>query len=344
MLNWDINTEIVPHIYINGNFNYESLFTLKIRISPIEGVNEVKFGFEEGANFNIGLTAGESFSIEKEITLATVYFNPILIPIGIPPFTIVVTPVLDIKIGANGFADANISTSMNQNLKINTSVQYLKGNGWSSDINCDKSFNFEPPTVNLDAGATVYLKPELKMLIFNIVGPYVNEKFYGKINADLKQDPWWGMYYGQKISAGAKAKILDNLLFDFSVDDLLASEELVGQAKSLNGVWDRDVIEITISDSTGVFSEINSGIWLNALNLGFISMGSQKFSNITRTSDLNWTCNQLWATYDSLGNTNSVFWDVSTSIVMSEDGSSIVCTSTPILGEPSASSTYFRKE
>lgn len=233
---------------------------------------------------------------------------------------------------------------MDQNLKINTSVQYLKGDGWSSDINWDKSFVFTPPSVNLDAGATVFLKPEFKMLIFNIVGPYVNEIFYGKINADIKQDPWWKMYYGQKISAGARALILDNLLFDFSVDDLLSSEELVGQASSLNGVWDRDAIEVTITDSSGVFSEINSGIWLNALNLGFISMGSQKFSNITKTSDRNWTCNQLWAMYDSLVNTTSVFWDYSTSILMSEDGNSIICTSIPIQGEPSSSSTYFRKD
>lgn len=52
LFSWDINTEIAPQISINGNFNYSSLFTLKIRISPTEGINEVKFGFEEGANLN----------------------------------------------------------------------------------------------------------------------------------------------------------------------------------------------------------------------------------------------------------------------------------------------------
>lgn len=343
LFKWDINAEIAPQIFINGNFQYSSLFSLKIRISPIEGINEVKFGFEESENINLSLVAGNEFSLKEEITLASVYFNPILIPLNVPPFAIVVTPVFDIKIGANGFANANISTTLNQNLKINASVQYLKGNGWSSDLNWDKSFDFTPPDLNLNAGATVFVKPEIKMLIFNVVGPYVNEMFYGKINADLEQDPWWKMYYGRKISAGAKAQILDNLLFDFSVDDLLSSEELVGQAMSLNGVWDRDVIEVTISGSSGVFSEINSGIWLNALNLGFISLGSQKFSNITRTSDLNWTCDQLWAKYDSLGNTTSVFWDNNNFIKMSPDGSSITLTSPLNPGAPSSSVTYIRK-
>ena len=68
------------------------------------------------------------------------------------------------------------------------------------------------------------------MLIFNLVGPYVNGKGYGRIAADLTQTPWWKMYYGFKMGAGVKAEILGKLLFDFSIDDLLIWEKQVGQS------------------------------------------------------------------------------------------------------------------
>jgi len=99
-------------------------------------------------------------------------------------------------------------------------------------MNYDNTFNYTPPQLNLNAGAEAFIKPELRMMIYNVVGPYINAKGYGKIEADLLQNPWWKMYYGLKMSAGAKVKILDLLLIDFTVGDLLEWEQQVGQATS----------------------------------------------------------------------------------------------------------------
>ena len=253
LFNWDINTEIYPQIRLQGNFQYTSDFILQIQISVLQGLKKVKFGFEGTEEFNLALIAGKQFTLNKQITLATVYFVPILIPLPVPPFAIVIAPVLDVKLGLDGYANANISTTLAQNFTIETGIQYLKDGGWSSYMNYDKSFNYSPPQLNVNAGAEAYLKPELRMLIYNLIGPYVNGKGYGKIEADLTQNPWWKMYYGLKMSAGVKATILSVLLFDFSVGDLLSWEQQVGQSSSgtVPTVSTSSITNITETTATG---------------------------------------------------------------------------------------------
>ena len=130
---------------LQGNFQYTSDFILQIQISILEGLKKVKFGFE-GSNdsFNLALVAGKQFNFSKEITLATVNFTPFVILLGIPPFAIVVAPVLDIKLGLNGYANANITTTLSQNFTIGTGIQYLKGSGWSSYLDTVKSLKYTP--------------------------------------------------------------------------------------------------------------------------------------------------------------------------------------------------------
>jgi hypothetical protein len=94
--------------------------------------------------------------------------------------------------------------------------------------------------------------------------------------------------------------------------------------KSLNGVWDRTDIEITVSGNTAVFSKVNSGsIWLKFLNAGVIHIGDSKFKNIVATSDSTWTCEELWNREDS---ELSVFWEAAT-LKMAKDGKKITSTS-----------------
>jgi len=232
LFNWNIDTEIYPQIRLQGNFQYTSEFIFQIQISILQGLKKVKFGFEGNEEFNLALISGNQFTLNKQITFATVYFAPFVIPLPVPPFAIVIVPVLDIKLGVNGYANANLSTTLTQSFTIETGLQYLKEEGWSSYANYDKSFNYTPPQLTVNAGAEAYVKPELSMLIFNLVGPYVNGKGYGKIEADLTQNPWWKMYYGFKMGAGVKAEIFGEVLFDYSNDDLINWEQQVGQATS----------------------------------------------------------------------------------------------------------------
>lgn len=250
---WLIDVELAPQIHLQGTFQFNAAFILKVDISILQGLEEIKFGFEGSEDFNLALTAGSQFSLTKEVALFPIHFAPFFIHIPIPPFVLVVVPVMDVKVGINGYANAYITTSLSQQFTLETGFQYLKKSGWSSYMNQDHSFSYSPPQLNLNAGAEAYIKPEVRMMIYNVVGPYINAKGYGRIEADLLQNPWWKLFYGLKMSAGVHAKILNIFIIDFSIGDLLNWEQQVGQAITANlpTVSTNEVINITDTSANG---------------------------------------------------------------------------------------------
>jgi len=52
-----------------------------------------------------------------------------------------------------------------------------------------KSLSYSPPQLTANAGAEAYIKPELQLLMFNVTGPYVNGKGYGRIASDTSLNP-----------------------------------------------------------------------------------------------------------------------------------------------------------
>ncbi|MCL2093964.1 MAG: hypothetical protein FWH12_07190 [Treponema sp.] len=89
---------------------------------------------------------------------------------------------------------------------------------------------------------------------------------------------------------------------------------------SIEGIWDRRDIVISISGSTGVFTQINPNTqWRRVLERGSIGIGAQNMRNITRTGPLSWTAQVLRfneGTYEITG------WS-DAQITMAEDGLSI---------------------
>jgi hypothetical protein len=104
--------------------------------------------------------------------------------------------------------------------------------------------------------------------------------------------------------------------------------------EKLNGVWDRGDIVVTFTDSNGVFTEIRSGSgWKPFLDNGTISIGHQKFRNISKSGDLEWMGQELtyYTDYSGLGG-----WEDCT-ITMAADGRSIQVNSS------SGTNTYTKK-
>ena len=62
---------------------------------------------------------------------------------------------------------------------------------------------------------------------------------------------------------------------------------------TLNNTWNRGDIVVTISDGIGVFTQINSGFWLTALNNGEVKIGDQKFNYFRSAGHLVWGADEL---------------------------------------------------
>jgi PKD repeat protein len=215
-------------IRLLGNFDCDWKLIAKIDIGISQGLKEVKFGFESNESLDLKLLAGLEYNFEKKYTLATVNFTPIIVFVGVMP--VIFTPQLKIILGIDGYANASITTEITQELSFNAGLQYLKNSGWGSYKVYNKNFNFQPPQLNINAGATGYIKPEMSIKLYGITGPYANLMLYGKLNANLLETPWWKLHAGLNMAAGVKATILDKFVLDFTISDLINFEQQIAQA------------------------------------------------------------------------------------------------------------------
>ncbi|HOZ13547.1 MAG TPA: fibrobacter succinogenes major paralogous domain-containing protein [Tenuifilaceae bacterium] len=239
-LEWEINTVLydadnnpsttIDQIKVLGSFSCDWKINAKIDVGITQGLKEAKFGFESSENLNLKLVAGLQYNFEKKFTIATIKFSPIIINVGAVP--VVFTPQFNIVIGVNGYANASLSSEIGQSLSYNAGMQYLNTTGWSPFQSFTKDFTFQPPSLDMNAGAEVFLKPELVIKLYSIAGPYVNTKIYGKLDANILQTPWWKLYGGVNMDAGIKANILDKFLLDYNISDLIKYEQLLAQAST----------------------------------------------------------------------------------------------------------------
>jgi len=94
---------------------------------------------------------------------------------------------------------------------------------------------------------------------------------------------------------------------------------------TLNGAWQVGIgTIITIDGSTGVFTQIvGSGRLQDAVNKGFISVGSQYFRNLRKTGDLTWSGQELSIIRETSTPDIAAGVDyINTTITLSADGQS----------------------
>jgi len=235
---WDINTLLYDNdgnlsttndqIKLIGTFACDWKLALKIDVGFREGLKEVQFGYESSENLDLQLVAGLQYNFEKKITLATVNFVPVTVLVGAVP--VVFTPTLQIIVGVDGSANGSVTSRITQTMSFNAGAKYLKADGWKPFNTFNKTIGFQPPQLNVNASAGAYLKPEFSIKIYGIAGPYANLKLYGRIDANILQTPWWNLYGGITMDAGAKVDILDKFLLEFTFSDLIKYEQMLAQA------------------------------------------------------------------------------------------------------------------
>jgi len=170
------------------------------------GLQSFKFGLKVYHSESLGVEITEGCSFEGKIKLASFTLTPILVHVGIP---IVITPHVDLYIGANLNVQASVSTSIQKNDTIIGGIIYNKSQGWETFSDYKKSFSYSTPTVSLSGEAEIYaVVPEISLQIYELIGPYAEMKGYGKIEVDPQAIPWWVLYGGFDVEGGVKMEIL----------------------------------------------------------------------------------------------------------------------------------------
>ena len=188
-----------------------------------------KIGLEAINSENLELIASLNYTLEKEITLATVHFTPIYYQLG--PLPVIILIQFDIKVGGNGYANASLTVGFENTITYEAGINYVKGQGWGPYSVFSNQFDYNEPTLTANAGARVYVKPEISLAVYGVLAGYANAEAYGEILVDLLETPWWELYSGLDFGVGARAKIWSVEIFDYETN-VLELRWLIAQASS----------------------------------------------------------------------------------------------------------------
>jgi uncharacterized protein (TIGR02145 family) len=200
-----------------GNFILDADVVFEAKISSFK-LRNAKIGLEATNSESLELIANLNYTISKEITLATVHFSPIYFQLG--PIPVVIVIKLDIKAGGSGYANASLSVGFENTVSFEAGISYVRGQGWDPYSEFDNQFNYNPPTLTANAGARVFVKPEISVGVYGVLAGYANAEAYGEILVDFFNNPWWQLYAGLDFGVGARARIFGIEIFDFDTNVL----------------------------------------------------------------------------------------------------------------------------
>jgi uncharacterized protein (TIGR02145 family) len=261
-----------------GNFTLDASVVFQARISSFK-LQNIKMGMKATNSESLELLANLNYTIQKEITLARIHFSPIYLQLG--PIPVIIVIKLDIKAGGSGYANASMSVGFENSVSYEAGINYVRGQGWNPYSNFENQFSFNPPELTANAGARVFVKPEVSVGVYGVLAGYANAEAYGEIMVNLLDEPWWKLYAGLDFGVGARAKIFGVEVFDFQ-KNVLELEWLLAQASVSASESCPGIPTVTDTRNGKVYKTIliGSQCWLKEnMDIGTRINGSQAQTN-----------------------------------------------------------------
>jgi len=249
-------------IHLTGEFSILPSINSELEISWFT-IKSFKIEYEVQEQLNLeGSIDLLNLQYDKEIELADVTFNPIVVFIGGVP--VVLVPDLEIDAGTDINIQSAITTSANQQLTYTVGLNYMN-NQWTPSQTYSKSFTYQPPTLSASAGAKIYIKPKLKIMIYGVASPYLFGEGYVRIQADLLATPWWSLYAGASVGAGVQMEILGHDVLDYYTDPPFFDYETLiaaasGQPPTVTTAAISNITQTTATDGGNVTSQGSSSV------------------------------------------------------------------------------------
>ena len=124
---------------------------------------------------------------------------------------VVIKPELQIFVGASGQVEAGITTGVHQEASVTIGADYVRGRAGSDfkDLST-ASFDsgFDPPTLHAAAELKGYAGIKLATAVYGVAGPYAALQGFGRLTADINEDPWWTLDVGLEAQVGFEMKAL----------------------------------------------------------------------------------------------------------------------------------------
>jgi uncharacterized protein (TIGR02145 family) len=212
-MTFTIDVPLNDNVTITGSLSVDPTISGKVIIRDYT-LDYFKMEYKLVETF--GLTATTTLAelnLEKEVELAEVEFPTITIWVGVVP--VLVTPTFTLTLGASLDLKSELTAGITQNLTVTSGVVDSLGS-WNPYFNLMKSFGHSGPSISNTAEAKIYLKPQINMLFYEIISPYLSTELYGLVEADPATTPWWKLYAGLSADIGVDIKIWELTPANFS--------------------------------------------------------------------------------------------------------------------------------
>lgn len=174
-----------------GTLGAEPSFDLDVDVSWGR-VRRIEFTNATRLDATLALDARAAASVSRRVTVATLQFAPVTLMIG--PIPLVLTPVLDVNVGASGSVSAEIRTSVTAATSVTAGLVYenerWRGFAELPDGLEDVDPRWSPPEASGDAGVEVEAGPQLTLLLYDLGGPYASVYGYSSAWATLLPPAW----------------------------------------------------------------------------------------------------------------------------------------------------------
>ena len=153
-------------------------------------LKELSLSFQAKDTFTANLLGHGSADMEREQTLGSIAFSPIILQIPTPlgDVPVVLTPGVTLKAGIKGSIQGDFATGVTQRAHFTAGVGYHDGafGGFEDD---DSNFDTEPPTYGASASIKVWAEPKLEVLLYGAVGPYAGAQLFVEAGASIQAPP-----------------------------------------------------------------------------------------------------------------------------------------------------------
>ena len=219
---------------LSGEITFEQEFDLACDIDynplkPLDPPRLVELNLTTRTNddASLKLTTEVPLELKTEKEIARYTFAPIVVP-GVP---VVIVPIITVKLGASGKVTANLTTNIRQTGQFTAGLTY-SGGVWNTISGFSNDFGFGQPQISAGkASAKAFVKPQLSLLLYGVVGPYAGIEGYLALDADPNIDPWWSFYGGVKGDVGVEIRILSKTITPYS-KTVFEWKKILAQAES----------------------------------------------------------------------------------------------------------------
>ena len=210
-----IDSETQAEVKITGSTTFSP--SLEFGIKFDNGIDTLGLQLSVVQTCSLNVNASQSIiCYNREITVDSFIFKPIIRPLPVFPYVLVMVPKLEINLGVNISSQSSVSAGITGTATITGGLKYKNGS-WSTLDTFDTSFGYNQPSLSAAVDVEGYaLIPKLKLLFYDVVGPSADLKGYLRFHAEFLPNPLCTLYAGLAGEAGFETDILGLITAGYS--------------------------------------------------------------------------------------------------------------------------------